>query len=301
MSYAAFQALVKRDLRLYFQDRRAVTMSFVALIRLDRGFFGYLFGGASTDREASKIVVAAVDQDGSAISKRVVAGLGADKALDVKARGLEEAREAVRGGKTTPVAAVIPKGFGDDAARALFRSENKPEIQLLYDPSHGPELQMVRGILTQHVMEAVSAEAMKAVRVPVSIWTNHGATWSTRAESARATGKRCSGCWTAAARWTQRKQPSRCRTGRRACLGCSAWRMAKRRGGDGAQGRGRTTAWRTRLRGCACSSSSSWESTPAWWCCSSGGRGYGSGCRRRRSRDGRLSGAGRRARRLWRC
>ena len=28
MSYLAFQALVRRDLRLFFMDKRAVTMSF---------------------------------------------------------------------------------------------------------------------------------------------------------------------------------------------------------------------------------------------------------------------------------
>jgi ABC-2 type transport system permease protein len=157
MSYAAFQALVRRDMRLFFQDRRAVTMSFVAPIVIG-SFFGYLFGGVSSNTQPSKIVVAAIDQDGSAISKRVVAGLAADKALDVQSRGLEEARAAVRSGKMA-VAAVIPAGFGDGAARAFFRPASKPEIQLLYDPSHGPELQLVRGLLMQHVMESVSSES----------------------------------------------------------------------------------------------------------------------------------------------
>lgn len=158
MSVTAFQALVGRDLRLFFMDRRAVTMSFAAPILIG-SFFGYLFGGATKDREAAKIAVAAIDQDGSAISKRVVAALSGDKALDVKSRALGEARDAVRGGKTT-VAAIFPPGFGEAAAKSFFRSENKPEIQLLYDPSHAAELAMVRGILTQHVMEVVSSEAL---------------------------------------------------------------------------------------------------------------------------------------------
>jgi ABC-2 type transport system permease protein len=157
MSFIAFQALVKRDLRLFFQDRRAVMMSFVAPIVIG-SFFGYIFGGAGSDRPASKIAVAAIDQDGSTISQRVVKGLAADAALDVQNRGLEEARSAVKSGKLT-VAAIIPQGFGDSAARSLFRGENKPEITLLYDPSHGAELQMVRGMLMQHVMETVSSEA----------------------------------------------------------------------------------------------------------------------------------------------
>src|SRR5581483_3314103 len=55
----AFIALVRRDLRLFFLDKRAMTMSFVAPIVI-ASFFGYLFGGAA-DREPSKISVAIVD------------------------------------------------------------------------------------------------------------------------------------------------------------------------------------------------------------------------------------------------
>uniref|UniRef100_Q028R6 ABC-2 type transporter n=1 Tax=Solibacter usitatus (strain Ellin6076) TaxID=234267 RepID=Q028R6_SOLUE len=158
MSYLAFQALVRRDLRLFFMDRRAVVMSFVAPIVIG-SFFGYIFGGVNSNNQPSKISVAAIDQDGSTISKSIVADLAADKALDVTNRGLDEARAAVKSGKLS-VAAVIPKGFGENAARSFFRSQEKPEVQLLYDPSHGAELQMVRGMLMQHVMETVSREAL---------------------------------------------------------------------------------------------------------------------------------------------
>jgi ABC-2 type transport system permease protein len=158
MSYTAFQALVRRDIRLFFQDRRAVTMSFVAPIVI-ASFFGYIFGGAGQDRPPSKIDVAVVDQDNSEVSRKLTAALAADAALEVKSRPLEEARESVRGGKTT-VAAVLPTGFAERAGKAFFRGNDKPEIQLLYDPSHGTEMQVVRGVLTQHVMEVISRETM---------------------------------------------------------------------------------------------------------------------------------------------
>ena len=155
MSRIAFSALVRRDLRLFFQDKRAMTMSFVAPIVIG-SFFGYLFSGAS-DRPASKIEVAVVDQDGTAVTRKLIDALGKDAALAVTPRDFQEAEGSVRAGKTT-VAAVLPKGFADAAGRAFFRGEAKPEIQLLYDPSHGAEMAMVRGILTQHVMEVVSSE-----------------------------------------------------------------------------------------------------------------------------------------------
>jgi ABC-2 type transport system permease protein len=159
MNTMAFLALVRRDLRLFFLDKRAMTMSFVAPIVIG-SFFGYLFGGV-TNRQPSKITVAAVDLDGSAVSRRVVESLGRERLLDVKAATLDDARAAVRAGKTT-LAAVIPPGFGEHAVRSMFRAPGKPEIGLLYDPSHAPELAMVRGVLAQHVMEVVSAEAASA-------------------------------------------------------------------------------------------------------------------------------------------
>jgi ABC-2 type transport system permease protein len=157
MNVTAFIALVRRDLRLFFMDKRAVTMSFVAPIVI-ASFFGYLFGGVTRDN-ATKINVAAVDQDGSDVTQQVIAGLAKDKTFDVKARTLEVARERVRSGKDA-VALVFPKGFGERAPQALFRPDQRPEIQVLYDPSHATEVQVVRGMLTQYVMEVASRQGM---------------------------------------------------------------------------------------------------------------------------------------------
>jgi ABC-2 type transport system permease protein len=163
MSMTAYTALVRRDLKLFFRDRRAVLMSFAAPILIG-SFFGYLFGGASGPGDATRIPVAAIDQDDSAISRLLVKGMGEDKALEMRQVTLDDARAQIRSGKLT-VAAVIPKDFGDQAAKALFRGTNKPEIAFLYDPSHGAELAMVRGMLTQHVMESVSSEGFSSPKV----------------------------------------------------------------------------------------------------------------------------------------
>src|SRR5262245_27441645 len=106
---AAFIALVRNDLQLFFGDRRAVILSFAIPIAI-ASFFGSIFRGASSDSEPAKIPVIVVDQDASAISKEIVAGLQRDKALAVSTSPVEEARRSVRGGKTA-VAVVIPQGF----------------------------------------------------------------------------------------------------------------------------------------------------------------------------------------------
>jgi len=151
----ALRALVRKDLRLFFADRRAVIMSFVAPIVI-ASFFGYIFGGSQT-QETSKIAVLMVDQDASPISTAIFADLQANKSLDVKGSGLDAARESVRKGNAA-LAVIIPKDFGAEAGRAFFRPEKKPEIAVFYDPSHSAEQQMVQGVLTGSVMQVVSKE-----------------------------------------------------------------------------------------------------------------------------------------------
>jgi ABC-2 type transport system permease protein len=151
-----FRALVRRDIRLFLNDRRAVLMSVVAPIVV-ASFFGFVMGGQSGKPETSAIPVAVIDNDQSAISRGIVEKLGEDKALEVKTASLDEARAAVRKGKLT-VAIVIPKSFGDDAGRAFFGPAQKPALEILYDPSHSVEFNMVQGILTGQVMQVVSKE-----------------------------------------------------------------------------------------------------------------------------------------------
>jgi ABC-2 type transport system permease protein len=156
-----FLALVRKDLRLFFNDRKAVVVGLLAPIVL-ASFFGYMFGGQKGNAETSKVPVLVIDQDASDISRGLITQLAGDKSLDVKPSTLDAAREAVRKGKAT-AAIVIPKDFGRDAGRALFTGAretgaSKPELSLLYDPSHNMELGMVKGILSGAVMQTVSKE-----------------------------------------------------------------------------------------------------------------------------------------------
>jgi ABC-2 type transport system permease protein len=152
----SFRALVRKDLLLFFVDRRALLMSFAIPIAIG-SFFGYVLGGAGEQANQSKIPVLTVDQDGSAISREIVQRLSGEKALEVKASTPGDARAAVRKGTAT-VAVIIPPNFGQDAGRAFFGPQQKPEIAVLFDPSHTAERAMVAGILAGDVMQAVSKE-----------------------------------------------------------------------------------------------------------------------------------------------
>lgn len=148
-------AMIRKDLLLFFSDRRSVIVSFAVPIAI-ASFFGSIFNGPRTG-EPAKIAVMVVDHDGSAISRRIVGGAQADPNLKVTVEEVDAARESVRRGKTA-VGVVVPKDFGERAGAAFFGNGEKPQLEMLYDPSRGVELAMVRGVMTQHVMEAVSRE-----------------------------------------------------------------------------------------------------------------------------------------------
>ncbi|HSK10178.1 MAG TPA: ABC transporter permease [Vicinamibacterales bacterium] len=150
-----FLALVRKDLRLFFLDRRAVIFSVLAPIAF-ASFFGYVFSGGE-QRETGRVTVLLVDGDDSVISRDIAGRLSSDQALAVRAVSEEQARESVRGGRAA-VAVNFPPGFGDAAARAFFGADAKAPLVLMYDPSRSTEASMVEGILTGHVMQAVSRE-----------------------------------------------------------------------------------------------------------------------------------------------
>jgi ABC-2 type transport system permease protein len=157
MSIRPFLALVKKDLRVFLSDRRAVILSFAAPLMLASIFA--MIGGGAGDVGASKIPVLVVDLDQSALSKEVVEGLARDANLEVESSvSTVAARERVRGG-SVGLAVVIPSGFGGAAVKGLFRAGEKPELTFLTDPTHAAEAGMVRGILMQHAMQAISREA----------------------------------------------------------------------------------------------------------------------------------------------
>ena len=157
MNTGAIRALVRNDIRLYLTDRRAVIVGILVPICI-AAFFGYVFSGAGSNREAGKLPIAVVDDDGSAVSRAIVADLAADKFLQVTALTREVAREQVLKGKQD-AAAVLPTGFGARSVDALFSGNNKPQIELFVDPSQQMSGRLVEGLLAQYAMQEITKEA----------------------------------------------------------------------------------------------------------------------------------------------
>ena len=160
MQVTAFVALVRKDLQLFFSDRRSVIVSFAVPIVIG-AFIGSLTNEmGSNSNKPLRVKVAIADLDGSAVSQAVVADAQADSNLDVSVSSPDAARSQVQKG-TVVAAVIVPKGFGDHATRALFQGSGvqKPELTVLLDPSRALEAGMVRGILAQHVMQSVAQSA----------------------------------------------------------------------------------------------------------------------------------------------
>jgi ABC-2 type transport system permease protein len=152
----AFLALVRKDLKVFARDRRAVIMAFVAPILIG-SFFGYVFG-PQVAREQTALRVLFADEDRSAVAGTLLANLRKEGTFEVAESSSDAAREAVKKGKT-PVALLLPKGFGGQATQALLAGGAKPQITVLFDPLHHLEAGMFRGLLTGQVMQAITKNA----------------------------------------------------------------------------------------------------------------------------------------------
>jgi ABC-2 type transport system permease protein len=156
----AFRALVRKDLLTFLRDRRALVVSVLTPIVI-AAFFGFLFGGSGGDAAVSRIEVGTVDQDGSELSKAIVADLASDASLATEPMSDAQARQRVQSGKLR-AAIVFPSGFGAAAPSALFGGAAKPAVQLLYDPSQSLVRPIIEGLLTQHVMQHMTRALFSA-------------------------------------------------------------------------------------------------------------------------------------------
>ena len=157
MNGKAIAALIRNDIRLYLSDRRAMVVGILVPI-LIAAFFGYVFGGLGSKKEAGKLPVAVVDEDRSAVSRAIVQDLQRDSMLAVQPLARAAAEDKVRTG-AIDAAVILPSGFGEQSTRALFTGENKSVIELLVDPSKATSAQVVQGVLAQHAMQQISKEA----------------------------------------------------------------------------------------------------------------------------------------------
>jgi ABC-2 type transport system permease protein len=156
-------AIVRTAMVSLRRDRGALALSFVLPV-VFFSIFAVIFGGQRNSTPKIKLLVA--DEDHSAVSRRLIAGLQREGSLVVKTRpdpvkdveqpeySTATAEAAVKTG-AAPVALVIPHGFGENPIAIGPASPDRPTIQLLEDPSDVIAPQVIAGLLQKVAMTSL--------------------------------------------------------------------------------------------------------------------------------------------------
>ena len=110
MAMAPLTALVRKDLQIFFTDRRSVILTLAIPIAI-ASFFGSLFQGQG-DQEAARVAVAIVDQDGSSLAKRLIGAVSKSHGFEPRVILLTRADlEKATAGNPFPEASENPKSL----------------------------------------------------------------------------------------------------------------------------------------------------------------------------------------------
>jgi ABC-2 type transport system permease protein len=150
-------ALARKDVQLFFADKKAMMISFLVPIFIG-SFFSMVMGGSSSNSGPKRLTTLVVIEDSSTVTASILEDLRRSEALSLSVVKRDEAIAKVKAGDVS-VAVIFGKGFGDQAKQALFVGD-VPKLEVLFDPSKGIERQVVQGALMQSVMSKVSQAGM---------------------------------------------------------------------------------------------------------------------------------------------
>jgi len=148
--------ILKKDLKLFFSDKKAVLLSFLMPILLI-SLFAFAFGGTGNNsRKTKPIELLISDIDNSVDSKNVVSKLMSLNEVSLISKDVAEATKLVKKGKYVGVL-ILGKGFQDSIAKGA----NLP-MELRYDAARQLEMGMLQSVLMQNLMSAIGEKSIKA-------------------------------------------------------------------------------------------------------------------------------------------
>ncbi len=148
--------ILKKDLKLFFADKKAVLITFLMPILLI-SLFAFAFGGiGGNNSEAKPIELLVSDIDNSINSKSVIASLDTLNTVKLIHKEINEATDLVRKGNYVGVL-IFEKGFQDSIAAG-----GKLPMELKYDSAREIEMGMLQSVLMQNLMSSVGEKTVKA-------------------------------------------------------------------------------------------------------------------------------------------
>lgn len=144
--------IAKKDLHIFFKDRKALFLSLLLPIGLIT-LFALAFGGIGQDSDeaGTPITVLVDDRDGTDASQRIIADLDSIPGIACVAADSAGATSAIRGGDEI-AALLVGKGFAD----ALRDGSDLP-VTLLFDQSREMEVSILQNLLISR-LSAIKGE-----------------------------------------------------------------------------------------------------------------------------------------------
>ena len=148
--------ILKKDLKLFFSDKKAVLLTFLMPILLI-SLFAFAFGGTGgNNNKANPIKLLIVDMDQSIDSKSVISKLDSLNEIVLIPKDSTEATSLVLKGKYVGVL-IFEKGFQE----AINLGADLP-LELKYDAAREIEMGMLQSVLMQNLMQTVGQKSVKA-------------------------------------------------------------------------------------------------------------------------------------------
>lgn len=141
--------IARKDLQLFFADRRGMLLTFavpIALITL----FAFAFGGAGQSEGPSPTKLVIADLDKTKESKDLITALDSLEEFRVVTTTADSAEEMVMKGNRAAVL-FIQKGFEDSILR-----QGQPIFELKFDAGEGPQVAILEGALYGRLNEMLA-------------------------------------------------------------------------------------------------------------------------------------------------
>lgn len=150
-------AVARKDILVYFSDRRAMIISLIVPIAI-ASFFAMVMGSANSSQGPQKIKTLIVNEDSDPLTTQIVADLAKKDSIEKVDSNREAALAKVRNGEFG-IAVIFPKDFARQAKTGLFVGD-PADVEVYYDPTKGTERAVIQGALAEVVMQDVSRAGM---------------------------------------------------------------------------------------------------------------------------------------------
>ncbi len=146
--------ILKKDLKLFFSDKKGVLLTFLLPIVLI-SLFAFAFGGTGGSSSRSKpIELLLADIDQTSASKAIIFKLDTLASIHFVPIESKKGEELVKKGKSVGVL-IFGKGFQD-----AISSGDKLPIELKYDAAREIEMGMIQSVLMQELMSNIGETRM---------------------------------------------------------------------------------------------------------------------------------------------